>query len=130
LPVCGQRSQAFLRARTTRSPADADQALAKLRETIGRGHLNPGYLPKALVALGRLDDAFAYAMAAPANAPQYGWFFEPGTEAARRDPRFWPLAAHAGLIRYWRTRGVWPDFCGEPGLPFDCAAAAAKASPP
>jgi len=36
------------------------------------------------------------------------------------------LAARVGLVDYWRTSGHWPDFCFEPGLPYDCKAEAAK----
>jgi hypothetical protein len=25
-----------------------------------------------------------------------------------------------GLWDYWRESGHWPDFCSEPGLPYDC----------
>jgi hypothetical protein len=45
----------------------------------------------------------------------------------RRDPRFMSLAAKLGLVDYWRSSGKWPDFCSEPGLPYDCKAEAAKA---
>jgi hypothetical protein len=48
----------------------------------------------------------------------------------RRDPRFMPLAAKVGLVANWENTGKWPDFCDEPGLPYDCRAAAkALASP-
>ena len=46
--------------------------------------------------------------------------FYPTTAAMRRDPRFMPLAAKLGLTAYWRATGKWPDFCAEPGLPYDC----------
>jgi hypothetical protein len=59
-----------------------------------------------------------------------GWLFEPGMQPAQRDPRFWTLAARLGLIRYWRIRGVWPDFCQEPSLGFDCATRAAQTPAP
>jgi hypothetical protein len=45
----------------------------------------------------------------------------------RRDPRFMPLAARFGLPQYWLASGEWPDFCSEPGLPYDCKAEAGKA---
>ena len=46
------------------------------------------------------------------------------TGGMRRDPRFMPLAAKAGLVEYWTATGKWPDFCAEPGLSYDCLAAA------
>jgi hypothetical protein len=44
----------------------------------------------------------------------------------RRNPRLPGLLANWGLFDYWRTTGQWPDFCAEPGLPFDCKAEARK----
>jgi hypothetical protein len=52
--------------------------------------------------------------------------FGVGTSAMRRDPRFMPLAARLGLVDYWRSSGPWPDFCSEPGLPYDCKVEAAR----
>lgn len=118
--------EAFLQARASGTAADADGALARLRAVIERGGLNQSYLVKAMVALGRLDEAFATATPA-ANELGPRWLFDPGMEAVQRDPRFWPLAAKIGLIRYWRTRGVWPDFCNQAGV--DCAMQAARVSP-
>ncbi|WP_297695100.1 hypothetical protein, partial [Phenylobacterium sp.] len=46
----------------------------------------------------------------------------------RSDPRFWRAAARAGYLDYWRKRGVWPDFCYDPKLPFDCRRAAVAAT--
>jgi hypothetical protein len=37
-----------------------------------------------------------------------------------------PLMARLGLVDYWRASGHWPDFCSEPGLPYDCKAEATK----
>lgn len=56
-------------------------------------------------------------------------FYYPEMRAFRADPRFMPLAARYGLVDYWTRSGHWPDFCGEPDLPFDCATEAARVSP-
>ena len=48
------------------------------------------------------------------------------TAGMRRDPRFMQLMQRFGLLDYWRSTGHWPDFCSEPGLPYDCKAVAAK----
>ena len=53
--------------------------------------------------------------------------FWPELRGFRRDRRFWPLAARMGLVDYWLDTGLWPDFCSEPDLPFDCKAEAARA---
>jgi hypothetical protein len=38
----------------------------------------------------------------------------------RADIRFMRLARKFGFVTYWRETGHWPDFCSEPGLPYDC----------
>ncbi|HEX7948486.1 MAG TPA: hypothetical protein VF495_27725, partial [Phenylobacterium sp.] len=124
-----QALEAFLRARISQNPADADRAIAQLRALADRHAIGREYLFKALVVLGRLDEAFgAAAPRAIDLGSAQGWLFEPGMEPAQRDPRFWDLAARLGLIRYWRLRGVWPDFCQSPDLGFDCATRAAQAA--
>jgi TolB-like protein/Tfp pilus assembly protein PilF len=55
-----------------------------------------------------------------------GFLWGPATLAMRRDIRFMALANRLGLVDYWRTTGHWPDYCSEPGLPYDCKAEAAK----
>ena len=56
--------------------------------------------------------------------------FDPALESLRRDPRFMRLAAKSGHIVYWRKAGVWPDFCADPTLSYNCKAEAAKALAP
>ena len=88
-----------------------------------------------LAALGDVDGAFREADRAlsPATLKQpanltFGitggtrFLFVPNTAAMRRDPRFMALAARIGLVDYWRSTGHWPDFCAEPGLPYNCKA--------
>ena len=52
--------------------------------------------------------------------------FRPAFRDFRKDRRFIPLAARFGLVDYWRTTGVWPDYCRDPDLPYDCKVEAAK----
>jgi hypothetical protein len=54
--------------------------------------------------------------------------YYPEMKAVRADPRFWPLARKVGLVDYWTKSGRWPDFCAEPGLPYDCRRMAAATS--
>ena len=82
-----------------------------------------------LSPLGLVDTAFTLSERYQPNI--YGsegsaMFFFPPTAAMRRDPRFMKLAARIGLVDYWRSTGKWPDFCSEPGLPYDCKTEAAK----
>jgi hypothetical protein len=102
-----------------------------------RQFLEPPRVPESLIArfatladLGLADDAFRLAdqwSKAPLtsfNAPHF--LFLPDGVALRRDPRFIRLAAKIGLVDYWRATGKWPDFCAQPGMPYDCKAEAAK----
>lgn len=52
-------------------------------------------------------------------------FLRPGTPM-RRDPRFIALARGRGLVDYWTRSGIWPDYCAQPDLPYDCRAVAAR----
>ena len=119
----------FLLARKSGASADVDRAIQALRDLSPR--TGPRYLIMGAAVLGRLDDAFA---AADGLGPQQmlanvgpGILFEPATAPMRRDPRFWKVAARTGLLRYWRVRGVWPDFCTDPRFGVDCKTAAARA---
>ena len=43
------------------------------------------------------------------------------------DVRFMAIMNRWGSqLDYWRKSGNWPDFCFEPGLPYDCKKEAAK----
>jgi DNA-binding SARP family transcriptional activator len=121
----------FLQARKSGSAADADRAMAALDAATRDRLLHPRYFIFAAAALGRLDAAFDMLDKVAALAPYLlawdpGMLLEGPSRPLQRDPRFWPLAAKAGLVRYWRTRGVWPDFCADPTLPYECRKEAAR----
>jgi hypothetical protein len=84
---------------------------------------------QALGELKRVDDFFAYAEEVGAeNLLGFDSYilFRPWVAPARRDPRFIRLAKGIGLVDYWQKSGIWPDFCREPDLPYDCKEEAAK----
>lgn len=111
----------------SRKPFDA--SIAADAFTKGKCSAGGASDPTAYLALvGRVDEAFALAQRAAQDAMSSPAFlFMPATEGMRRDRRFMPLAAKFGLVRYWRSSGKWPDFCSNPGLPYDCKAEAAMA---
>jgi hypothetical protein len=99
------------------------------------GQIPPEAAIQLMANLGDIDDAFAQtdrlftpqALAKPqAIAPDTSFLFSPLTQPMRRDPRFIALMGRLGVLDYWRTSGHWPDFCAEPGLPYDCKMEAAK----
>ncbi|QDZ08094.1 hypothetical protein FPZ24_11885 [Sphingomonas panacisoli] len=84
---------------------------------------------QALALLGFLDDAFDVASNYRPGYPMTGhtvFLFDGRTAAMRRDPRFMPLMVKLGLAGFWRTSGKWPDYCSDPGLPYNCKAEVAR----
>lgn len=120
----------FLEARINPTPANIEKAIDAHRAKLRR---EPGLAGSMLIALAifdRVDEAYAVishpeAMAAQARFGT-GLLFRSYFKKFRHDPRFMPLAARIGLVRYWTETGRWPDFCFEPDLPYDCKQEAAK----
>jgi tetratricopeptide (TPR) repeat protein len=94
----------------------AAQVLALLRTR----KAGANFVTRLLLALGDVDDAFAVAGAGPAGSIDTTLLFEPVADPMRHDPRFPSLARRLGLVAFWRAEHRWPDFCAEPGLPYDC----------
>jgi TolB-like protein/Flp pilus assembly protein TadD len=88
---------------------------------------------RSLAMLGFVNDAFEvarrYQPVGLHGTDDPAYIFGPKMAAMRRDPRFMALADKWGLPQYWRATGKWPDFCAEPGLPYNCQAEAAKLKP-
>jgi DNA-binding winged helix-turn-helix (wHTH) protein/TolB-like protein/tetratricopeptide (TPR) repeat protein len=132
--VVGHAWDLFIRARETGAAADADRAIAAMWSAFRAGGVDAAAVGLAAADLGRLDDASrALELYGPAPPPKVaglasGALLEPAAAPLRRDPRFWPLAAKAGYVRYWQKRNRWPDFCSDPDLPFDCRKEAARVS--
>ncbi len=87
-----------------------------------------------LVALGRIDQAYQYLNAPSAIAQMRdGWsytLFRVNMRPFWLDKRFMRLADRLGLVGYWQASGIWPDFCGDKDLPYNCQAEAARLHPP
>jgi DNA-binding winged helix-turn-helix (wHTH) protein/TolB-like protein/tetratricopeptide (TPR) repeat protein len=121
---------ATLKVSAVKEPAAKAGAVKVVMEAASTGSLGRGSALMLLAMLGDLDGAFAQAQLykpAPPSAPPF--LFLPNTAAMRSDPRFMQVAAKLGFVDYWRSTGQWPDFCSEPGLPYDCRAAAKALTP-
>ncbi|HEX4272118.1 MAG TPA: winged helix-turn-helix domain-containing protein, partial [Rhizomicrobium sp.] len=118
----------YLAAEESGKPADVARARNAALAATGSGSVAAiGNAIEALSVLGFTDDAFAVAQRfTPRGADDAAFLFYTLTAPLRRDPRFMQLSARIGLVDYWRSSGHWPDFCSEPGLPYDCRAEAAK----
>ncbi|MEO8455676.1 MAG: toll/interleukin-1 receptor domain-containing protein [Sphingomicrobium sp.] len=120
---------AYLKARAEPSEANIDRALAAYRARYEKDPVDvPAYF-QALAIFGRIDEAFAAATPAisvDSIGASSDVLFRSYMNKLRDDPRFMLLAQRIGLVDDWRATGVWPDFCAEPALPYDCKAEAAK----
>lgn len=111
-------------ARDGATKSGAARSTAAAAET---GSIDRGSAALLLSRLGDLDAAIAQARAYRLGEVALTQFlFLPPAAALRRDPRFMRLAQGLGLVAYWRATGLWPDFCSEPDLPYDCRAEAAR----
>ncbi|HWY64645.1 MAG TPA: winged helix-turn-helix domain-containing protein [Rhizomicrobium sp.] len=119
--------RAALMASSSKDAAARVDAVKMVMAAADAGSLNHGDALTLLTMLGDLDDAFAQAqLYRPVNPYMPPYLFLPPTAPLRSDPRFMEVAAKLGLVAYWRATGHWPDFCSEPGLPYDCRSEAAK----
>lgn len=119
----------FLMARIDPTAQNID---AVEKAYVDRLREDPGDVGSMVVSLGffgRLDPIFAamtHPVAIKNTSNHTNNFFRPFMKPVRQDPRFMPLAARLGLVRYWTQTGKWPDFCFEPDLPYGCKTEAAK----
>jgi DNA-binding winged helix-turn-helix (wHTH) protein/TolB-like protein len=127
--------RAYLDALRLNSPASKTAAGDAIRSAMAMGDLSIADGMRMFAKLRDVDTAFA--LAGTLFAPPDSRFvrastaplFQSVTQSMRRDPRFMLLAAKVGLVDYWVTTGKWPDFCSQPGLPYDCRAAARAVTP-
>ncbi|HEY1877987.1 MAG TPA: hypothetical protein VGG66_10975, partial [Rhizomicrobium sp.] len=113
----------YLAAEKNGSPAEIAKARNQALDAPSGANSLTANAIEALSALGLVDDAFAVANRYAPGRPLSGdsaFLFYPLTAPLRHDSRFMKLAARIGLIDYWRTSGKWPDFCADPGLPYNC----------
>lgn len=114
-------------ARLDPTPAKIDDAIAAFN---ARWSKDLSTRNKVLLVLGtfrKVDEVYKM-LEDPAfqRLVDRGILFRPDFAGFRADPRFMPLAARLGLIRYWQQTGYWPDFCTSEQLRYDCKAEAAK----
>ena len=113
------------RARKSGARADADAALAFMRQADERYPIDD-FRFLFPMALGRMDEAFPAQDTVQMEMPERELLMFRFTDRLRRDRRWWPIAARAGLVRYWLTTNKWPDFCSDPTYPIECRAEAKR----
>jgi len=121
----------YLDALKPGTPAAKAAALNAIRSAMAAGDIPVNEGLQMIAKLGDLGGAFTLAgtLLRPSDTRQgltitRKFLFRSSAAAMRRDPRFMPLVAKVGLVATWEKTGKWPDFCAEPGLPYDCRAAA------
>jgi tetratricopeptide (TPR) repeat protein len=103
-------------------PARA-RAIKVVTQAAQSGSLPHGHALLLLTQLGDIDGAFAEAnVYEPTINGDIPFLFLSATKPLRNDPRFMKVAIRLGFVAYWRDTGVWPDFCREPALPYNCQA--------
>jgi DNA-binding winged helix-turn-helix (wHTH) protein/tetratricopeptide (TPR) repeat protein len=128
-PPTDQVWEAFLRARIDPRPGTIDAAVAAFMVGFRRDPSRAPGLIQTLGQFGRVDEAYRL-LAEPAAARTMRHasevLFRAHMHPLLADRRFIAFAARIGLLRYWRETGIWPDFCLDPQLPYDCRAEAAR----
>jgi len=116
----------FLLARASPTPGNV---AAAIRDAARVSRTSPFSALVSLVDLGAIDQAYA-ALQDPANISRLRHgpeiIFRTDMRSLLFDRRFMPVANKLGLVQFWLTSGLWPDFCGEKGIPYDCQAEAKR----
>lgn len=123
----------FLEARANPTPANVEKALRDARAYYSADPATIHHLAQTLGTFGREEELFPIFLnwnRSDDVRSALGVLFRPSLHNFRRDPRMMRVAAHLGLLEYWRTSGHWPDFCFEPDLPYDCKKEALSLSTP
>jgi tetratricopeptide (TPR) repeat protein len=126
-----ESTELFLQARIKPTAANVEAALQSYRQGFDKDWWNVMAYVQALAEFGKINEAYRALSAAPAE-PWYkngDILFRPFMKDIRADPRFIQLAYRAGLLSFWKKSGVWPDFCKDPRLPYDCREEAKKYPP-
>ncbi len=117
----------LLAARVEPSATNVKAAIDAIR---AQSRKDPDNQTKQLLALGtfgKFDEAYQL-LSDPGfqRSVDPHILFRPEFAPIRADPRFMSVAARAGLVRFWRKSGKWPDFCSSEQLKYDCKTEAAK----
>jgi tetratricopeptide (TPR) repeat protein len=124
-------AESFLQARIDPTPENIERAINNARSIYERYPGTFQSLVQTLSIFNREPDLLSLLMRVPLEdaISVTDVMFRPAAREFWRDPRSLSYANRAGLLQYWRTSGKWPDFCFEPGLPYDCKKEAAKLVP-
>ncbi|HEY4031984.1 MAG TPA: hypothetical protein VGM25_16680 [Caulobacteraceae bacterium] len=103
-------------------------AIGRFREAALKGVADPSNAAPGLAMAGDVDGAFAvYNKALDEDRATYpSELFEDAAAPMRSDPRFEALVKRLGILDYWKSSRVPPDFCREPNPAPICKTLPAK----
>ena len=124
----GQPADLYLRARLDPTPENIDMVTADIARLSETDIEQVGYAIQALAEFDKTDEVYGWLYRVPASRlALYSYLlFRPAFEDVRRDARFMIVTKRIGLLSYWRKTGIWPDFCYDPQLPYECQKEAGK----
>jgi tetratricopeptide (TPR) repeat protein len=123
--------QLLLKARINPTPANIDAVLRYYRRLFELEPKETRRYIQALATFGRFDEVYRLLLSRPEATAEYSHLdeevlFRPHMRPMLADPRFMDVAHRAGMLKFWRKSGDWPDFCNDPKLPYNCQKEAAK----
>jgi tetratricopeptide (TPR) repeat protein len=127
--IDGAGFDTFLAARIARTDATRDVAIATALNVYQHNPERIFPLLQVLGTFGRVDQAFGLLKSdGKLIYLRFGSdiLWRPDMRSIRADPRFMGLAYRLGLTNLWRQTDIWPDFCQDPQLSYDCRKEAAK----
>jgi tetratricopeptide (TPR) repeat protein len=123
-----QDTQLYLKARMNPTSANIDASIRSYAQSYAKHPFAILSYVQALSQFGRVDEAYRVLATAPVD-PWYingDILFRPSTANMRRDRRFIDLAYRTGQLAFWSKSGIWPDFCKDQRLSYDCQVEAAR----
>jgi hypothetical protein len=116
-----------LNARIDPSAENMARAKGMIRHQLSQHHLSVTGPVHGYGQFGIAEELFSILDPSIHTEPElFSVLFRPPFRAFRKDVRFIALAATFGVVDYWQKSGVWPDYCREPDLPYDCKAEAKR----
>ncbi len=116
----------FVDAAESGNDSEYRDVLARIRAAAAENRLPYNFVFELLAVSGYHDDAMQ--LAKERIAADDFWFrgtlFRPALVEFRSNPEVFELFEMNGLLEYWLSSDEWPDFCEEPGLPYDCRSVA------
>ena len=111
--------RSVLQARQNPIAESVQRAVQVLMDQRRQNTIADDQLIEGLVLLGRSKLALNMALNLPPQ-PESAFWFRSFLRPLRADRRFMTIAKQQGLYTIWRETGLWPDFCHDHSVHYDC----------